>query len=49
MGVGVGAALFVSPCALIDLAYGTHLVSVLSRGALFALAFATALTVVGLR
>ena len=47
--VGVSAALFVLPCALIDLAFDTQLVSVLSPGALFALASAMALTVVGLR
>jgi hypothetical protein len=47
--VGIGAALLVSPCALIDFAFGTELVSLLSPGALFALACAAALTVVGLR
>jgi hypothetical protein len=47
--VGIGAALLVLPCALIDFAFGTELVSLLSPGALFALACAAALTVVGLR
>jgi hypothetical protein len=47
--VGVVAALLVLPCALIDFAFGTNLVSVLSPGALLALACAMALTVVGLR
>jgi hypothetical protein len=47
--VGVVAALLVLPCALIDFAFGTNLVSFLSPGALLALASAMALTVVGLR
>ena len=47
--VGVVAALLVLPCALIDFAFDTNLVSFLSPGALFALACAMALTVVGLR
>ena len=47
--VGVGDALLVLPCALIDIAFGTDLVSVLSPGALFALACAMALTVLTLR
>jgi hypothetical protein len=47
--VGIGAALLVLPCALIDFAFGTELVSLLSPGALFALACATALTVAGFR
>jgi hypothetical protein len=47
--VGIGAALLVLPCALIDFAFGTQLVGFLSPGALFALACAAALTVVGFR
>ena len=47
--VGVVAALLVLPCAIIDFALGTHLVSFLSPSALFALACAMALTVVSLR
>ena len=47
--IGVAAALLVLPCALIDFAFDTNLVSVLSPGALLALACAMALTVLGLR
>lgn len=47
--VGVASALLVLPCALIDFAFDTYLVSFLSPSALFALACAMALTVVGLR
>ena len=47
--VGVSAALLVLPCALVDLAFGTDVVSVVLPGALFALACAVALTVVRIR
>ena len=40
--VGVAAALLVLPCALIDFAFGTNLVSLLSPGAPLALACAIA-------
>jgi hypothetical protein len=47
--VGVSAALLVLPCAIVDLAFGTDVVSVVLPGALLALACAVALTVVGIR
>jgi hypothetical protein len=47
--LGIVAALLVLPCALIDVAFGTELVSFLSPGALLALACAAALTIAAIR
>ena len=47
--LGVGAALLVLPCALVDRLFGTDLIGVLSGGILVVLACAAILSVASLR